>query len=65
MEGGGVFTEGEVYLQEQQGNTRILMKNKVCGKSWFMKLFLPLMKGMMKRRQRNDLENLKKLVEEG
>ena len=65
MEGGGVFTEGEVYLQEQQGNTRILMKNKVWGKSWFMKLFLPLMKGMMKRRQRNDLENLKKLVEEG
>lgn len=65
MEGGGVATEGEVHFQEQQGKTRILMKNKVWGRSWFMKLFLPLMKGMMRRRQMNDLENLKRLVEEG
>ncbi|MCO6477540.1 MAG: SRPBCC family protein [Phaeodactylibacter sp.] len=63
MEGGGLATEGKVHFQEQQGDTRILMKNKVWGKSLLMKLFLPLMKGMMKRRQMNDLQNLKLLVE--
>jgi hypothetical protein len=43
--------------------TDVQIHNEVRGKGFWMRLFLPLMKGMMKKRQQGDLANLKARLE--
>lgn len=64
MDNQSVWLKTETRFKEENGQTLIRMSNSVQGKSFWMKLMLPLMKGMMKKRQMGDLERLKGLCKE-
>lgn len=59
----GIDMETKTVLKAQDGGTIVQMNNKVKANGLIMKLALPLMKGVMKKRQNQDLQQLKQLVE--
>ena len=53
----------ETQLKRLGHQTHVHMKNRIKGKSLKMKIMLPLLKGVMRRRQMKDLQNLKEILE--
>jgi len=64
MDNQSIWLKTETRFKEENGQTLIRMSNSVQGKSFWMKLMLPLMKGMMKKRQMGDLECLREIFKE-
>lgn len=58
-----VDMESKTVLKSNGDRTIVQMHNKVNGNNLMTKLALPLMKGVMKKRQMQDLQQLKHLVE--
>lgn len=63
LQSDAVNMEAKTALEPRNGHTVVKMNNKVQGNSFLMKLVLPFMKGMMKKRQLQDLQQLKALLE--
>ncbi len=65
MDSDGLTMEGHTLLEDLGGSTRLGVQQKVKGKSLFMKLMLPFLKGMMRKRQEEDFIRFKQLAEGG
>lgn len=63
MESDSIVLNSEIYFKNISGRTEILMLNQAKGKTFFMKLMLPLFKGMMRKRHEQDFAKFKALVE--
>lgn len=58
-----VNVEAKTVLKPSDNGTVVQMHNKVSGNGLMMKLAMPLMKGVMKKRQEQDLQQLKAMIE--
>lgn len=65
MQSNGLTMEGHTTLADLGGSTRLRVQQKVKGKTFFMKLMIPFLKGMMRKRQAEDFRRFKQLVEGG
>ena len=63
LENKQVSMTSEVHLKNFKSNTELLMINGVQGKGLMMKLILPFFKKAMIKKQTNDLQNLKQMIE--
>lgn len=65
MQSDDLIMEGHTQLEDLGGSTRLTVHQKVKGKSFFMKLMMPFLKGMMRKRQAEDFYRFKQLAEGG
>lgn len=65
MQSDGLSMEGHTALEDLGGSTRLTVQQKVRAKSFFMKLMIPFLKGMMRKRQAEDFRRFKQFVEGG
>ena len=65
MQSDGLTMEGHTTLEGLGGSTRLTVRQSVKGKSFFMKLMMPFLKGMMRKRQEEDFRRFKQFVEGG
>lgn len=65
MHSDGLIMEGHTKLEDLSGSTRLIVHQNVRGKTFFMKLMMPFLKGMMRKRQAEDFYRFKQLVEDG
>lgn len=63
MENSMLTMENTTRLQAQGNSTTITTDSQVKGKSFMMRLFMPLMKGSMRKRSQGDYEKLKGILE--
>ncbi len=57
--------EGHTQMDHKNGKTELTVSNKVKGKTWGMKIMMPFLKGMMRKRQMQDFARFKAMVEAG
>lgn len=63
LESDSLILEGFTKLEEQGDSTHLIATQQVRAKSFMMKLMLPLLKGMMRKRQAEDFQRFKQLAE--
>ena len=55
LESDAIWMEATTRLENKNSETEIVTSNKVKAKKWMMNLLLPFLKGMMKKRQNEDM----------
>jgi|GEM_PF-977586 len=63
LQSDSLVLEGHTRLEDFNGQTRLVAQQKVRAKSFIMKLLLPFLKSMMRKRQQEDFFRFKQLAE--
>lgn len=63
LESDSLTMEGHTQMGHKNGKTKLTVSNKVKGKTLGMKIMMPFLKGMMRKRQIQDFARFKAMLE--
>lgn len=63
LESDALTMEGHTEMRHKNGKTELTVSNKVKGKTLGMKIMMPFLKGMMRKRQMQDFARFKAMLE--